>query len=187
VRIGSQTWMKENLNVDRFRNGDPIPEARTVEEWQRYGDERKACWCYFNDDPAKRRIYGKLYNWYAVNDWRMLPPAGWHVPTDAEWTTLITFLGGEAVAGGKMKAVSPLWRSPNTGATNSSEFAGFPGGDRSSDGITIHAEGNFGYWWSATEGSGINAWGRGLHYGDSSAFRGYTRKTYGFSVRCIKD
>ena len=83
VKIGSQVWATENLNVDRFRNGDPIPQAKTAEEWQNAGNNQQPAWCYYNNDPKNGESYGKLYNWYAVNDRRGLAPQGWHIPSDA--------------------------------------------------------------------------------------------------------
>jgi uncharacterized protein (TIGR02145 family) len=129
-----------------------------------------------------------LYNWYAVADSRNLCPAGWHVPSDTEWTTLETFLGGDSAinVGGKMKAVSSLWNPPNTGATNESGFSGLPGGNRSLDG-TYSFIGNDGYWWSSTEFLTTVAWYRSLYYGNGNSFRNYNFKQVGFSVRCLRD
>jgi uncharacterized protein (TIGR02145 family) len=84
IKIGTQTWAKKNLNVSTFKNGEVIPEAKTIEEWVKAGDDKKPAWCYYNNDPANDSIYGKLYNWYAVNDIRGLAPKGWHIPRDAE-------------------------------------------------------------------------------------------------------
>ncbi len=118
IKIGTQTWSAKNLDVSTFRNGNPIPEAITNEEWEKAGKQGKPVWCYYNNDPKNGKIYGKLYNWYAVNDKRGLAPEGWHVPTDAEWATLITYLGGKDVAGGKLKETDTThWQSPNTWAT----------------------------------------------------------------------
>jgi uncharacterized protein (TIGR02145 family) len=104
VKIGTQTWMVENLNVSTFRNGDPIPEAKTNEEWEKAGKNKQPAWCYYDNDPKNGAKYGKLYNWYAVSDPRGLPPAGWHVPSNNEWTILSDFLGNDA--GKKMKSTS---------------------------------------------------------------------------------
>ena len=108
VSIGTQIWMSKNLDVSTFRNGDTIPEAKTNEEWKAADDNKQAAWCYYDNKAANGTKYGKLYNWYAVNDERGLAPVGWHVPTDQEWTVLSTFLGGEDVAGEKIK-MSPLY------------------------------------------------------------------------------
>ncbi len=101
VTIGTQVWMKENLNVSTFRNGDPIHEAKTAEEWEAAGEAKQAAWCYYDNDPKNGTKYGKLYNWYAVNDPRGLAPVGWHVPLDKEWTVLEDFLGGSYESGNR--------------------------------------------------------------------------------------
>ena len=132
VDVGNQQWLGKNLNVTTFVNGDPISQAQTAEEWKQASYEKRPAWCYYNNDPANGRTYGKLYNWYAVHDPRGLAPAGWHVPSDTEWTQLTDYLGGEATAGTKMKSVS-LWENNGNG-DNSSRIAGLPGGGRFSDG-----------------------------------------------------
>ena len=95
VNIGTQVWVTKNLDVDKFRNGDPIPQAKTNEEWKAAGENKQPAWCYYDNDPANGANYGKLYNWYAVNDKRGLAPEGWHVPSKMEWDTLAKFLGGD--------------------------------------------------------------------------------------------
>lgn len=112
VTIGSQVWMTKNLDVSTFRNGDPIPQAKTEEEWKKAGGNRQPAWCYYDNDPANGAKYGKLYNWYAVIDPRGLAPAGYHIPSDAEWTKLKDYLGSDA--GTKMKSKSG-WSSYSTG------------------------------------------------------------------------
>ena len=114
VKIGNQEWMTNNLNVSTFRNGDAIPEAQTSEAWEKAREERKPAWCYYDNDPANGAKYGKLYNWFAVNDSRGLAPAGYHIPTDAEWTTLENYLGNDA--GNKMKSTSG-WKSYTNGGS----------------------------------------------------------------------
>ena len=116
VTIGSQVWMTKNLDVSTFRNGDPIPQAKTKEEWEKARENQQPAWCYYDNDPANGAKYGKLYNWYAVNDSRGLAPVGYHIPSDAEWTKLTDFLGGESVAGTKMKSKSG-WNSYTTGGS----------------------------------------------------------------------
>ena len=116
VTIGTQTWTTKNLNLATFRNGDAIPQAKTDEEWEAAGENKQPAWCYYENNTANGTKYGKLYNWYAVVDARGLAPGGWHVPTDEEWTVLSTFLGGEAVAGKKMKSTSG-WNSYTTGGS----------------------------------------------------------------------
>ncbi len=106
VTIGTQVWMTKNLDVATFRNGDQIPEAKTDEEWKQAGKNKQPAWCYYNNDPANVAKYGKLYNWYAVIDPRGLAPNGYHIPSDPEWTKLVEYLGGEEVAGKKMKSTT---------------------------------------------------------------------------------
>ena len=183
VKIGNQVWMAKNLNVDHYRNGDPIPQVQDPEEWKNL---KTGAWCYYKNDPANGEIYGRLYNWYAVDDSRGLCPDGWHVPSHAEWTTLTTYLGGTSVAGGKMKSNSDLWLSPNASATNISNFSGLPGGYRKDNG-PFNDIGSDGFWWSSTELSSDLAWGRYLFYGNGYVYVDYYDRNYGFSVRCLRD
>jgi len=184
IVIGTQQWMEKNLEVTTYRNGDPIPYVTDATAWAAL---TTGAWCYYNNDPLNGAIYGKLYNWYAVNDPRGLAPVGWHIPTDAELTTLSTTLGGDAVAGGKMKvAGTTRWTAPNTGADNSSGFAGLPGGSRNNNG-PFFTVGDYGYWWSSTENNTTSAWYRSLFYSDGNFTRYYASKHYGFSVRCLRD
>ena len=184
VKIGNQVWMSENLNVDRFRNGDIIPEAITAEEWIAAGNSEMPAWCYYDNEPANVDKYGKLYNWYAVNDRRGLAPIGWHLPRDEEWKALSTFLGGENIAGNKMK--SPAGWYTNGKRNNRSGFTGLPGGFRHSYGH-FSLVGSTGYWWSASEYDAKTAWNRDLGCTNSNLYRDYDAKDYGFSVRCVKD
>jgi len=187
IKIGTQIWMAENLNVSQFRNGDIIPEVKTNEEWKEAGINKQPAWCYYDNNPENGKIYGKLYNWHAVNDIRGLAPEGWHIPTDDELTTLINYLGGENVAGGKLKEIGTThWQSPNTGATNESGFSALPGGYRYFNG-SFYYIGYYGNWWSSSELSAADAWYRFLFYYYSNVFRYYYSKEYGFSVRCVKN
>lgn len=185
VTIGNQVWMIKNLDVATFRNGDPIPEVKTDEEWKVAGENQQPAWCYYDNDPANGTKYGKLYNWYAVNDARGLAPKGYHIPTHAEWTTLTTYLGGENVAGTKMKSTSGWYYNGN--GTNEIGFNGLPGGDRNSLGAFNYV-GRGGYWWSSTEDSADYAWFRNLSYsnGNVSSYD-YYYKGGGFYVRCLRD
>ena len=161
VSICDQVWMKKNLDVDHYRNGDPIPQVTDPTQW---ANLTTGAWCYYNNDPANRTTYGKIYNWYAVNDSRGLAPVGWHIPTDAEWTELENCLGGESVAGGKMKETGTThWLSPNTGATNESGFTALPGGSRSYMNGLYYEIGQSGAWWSSTEFTPF-AYGRDIVY-----------------------
>jgi uncharacterized protein (TIGR02145 family) len=185
VIIGDQEWQTKNLDVDRFRNGDPIPHARTDEEWKAAGERGEPAWCYYDNDAENGKIYGKLYNWYAVNDARGLAPEGWHIPTDDEWTTLTNYLGGEDMAGGKMKSRgTAYWNSPNIDATNESGFFVLPGGyrlDSSFSGISYNA-----FFWSNTENVFNSAWNCFLEYGIGNVGRYSNFKSVGASVRCLR-
>ncbi|MFN5218455.1 MAG: fibrobacter succinogenes major paralogous domain-containing protein [Sphingomonadales bacterium] len=188
VSIGKQVWMTENLNVDKFRNGDPIPEAKTDEEGVNAGDNKQPAWCYYDNSLENGDRYGKLYNWYAVNDSRALAPVGWKIPSDEDWSSLEDFLGGWLVAGKKMK-FTDLWADNDgeTGnGTNESGFSGLPGGSRSQYG-SFNNIGKFGGWWSSTENNASWAWDRFLNCSKDHLRRGYFFKEGGFSVRCLKD
>jgi uncharacterized protein (TIGR02145 family) len=182
VKIGKQIWMAENLNVDKFLNGETIPEAKTEEEWKKAGEEGKPAWCYNNNDPKNGKIYGKLYNWYAVNDPRGLAPKGWKIPSDNDWLIMINFLGGESVAGKKLKSTN-LWSAfdeKNGNGTNESGFSGLPGGGCLFKG-TFFDIGQFAYWWNSSELT------HGLSNSDDSINNGFNSDpSAGYSVRCIK-
>lgn len=182
ITIGTQVWMTKNLDVSTFRNGDPIPEAKTKDEWIKAGENKQPAWCYYDNDPKNGAKYGKLYNWYAVNDPRGLAPAGYHIPSNAEWTVLTDFLGSDA--GNKMKSTSG-WNANGNG-TNSCGFSGLPGGDRSYYG-TFGTIGGSGNWWSSTQFGTFTAWYRFLDYDSGDVFMDYGLKGRGFSVRCLRD
>jgi uncharacterized protein (TIGR02145 family) len=188
IKIGTQLWTKENLNVSKYRNGDLIPQVTDPTQW---ANLTTGAWCYYNNDPANGAVYGKLYNWYAVNDPRGLAPEGWHVPSNAEWTTLTTFLGGENVAGGKMKEIgTSFWRSPNTQATNESGFTGLPANFRFVHGGFIPQIGYWGNWWSSSgemDSWGGVAWYLELNNSSGSVFKDKDGKNAGLSVRCVKN
>lgn len=191
VEICGQIWMGCNLDVDTYRNGEAIRHCQTDEEWVDANSKKEGAWCYYNNDPANGEIYGKLYNWYAVNDPRGLAPDGWHVATDAEWTELENCLGGPSVAGGKLRSTGTLeggdglWNSPNTGATNEIGFSALPGAYRHNYG-SYGSVGYLGYWWSATEFS-ATAWYRFQHCNSTNIYRFDDNKGDGFSVRCVRD
>ena len=180
VTIGTQEWMAENLNVEHYRNGDVIPQVQDAYKWS---ELTTGAWCYYENDSENGKTYGKLYNWYAVNDSRGLAPEGWHIPTDEEWHTLVDTV--EELAGGKLKATT-LWESPNTGATNESGFSAFPGGFRKFDG-DFYMIGEDGSFWSASEFNLTNAWVRSLSYEYAALFRNDSYKRSGKSVRCVRD
>jgi uncharacterized protein (TIGR02145 family) len=184
VTIGTQTWMVENLKVTRYRNGDTIPNVTDGTEWSSL--TTGAC-CDYENTASNGAVYGKLYNWYSVSDSRNIAPTGWHVPSDAEWTTLTTFLGGEAVAGGKLKERwTPHWKSPNKGATNETGFTALSGGYRAGGGSFEHLR-SHGYWWSSSQYDAAGAWNRFLHYDNAHVGHSGDYNSTGFSVRCLQD
>lgn len=186
VKIGNQTWMVENLNVSHFRNGEPIPEVKTDTAWNNAGSKHEPAWCYYDNNPSNGEIYGKLYNWYAVETGNLCP-AGWHVPSDADWRTLTDFLGGEDMAGVKMKSTNG-WIDNGNG-NNECSFSGLPGGARSNLGL-FHTIGKYCRLWSCTDyfvWSEYNAWLLSLGYEDGRVSRFGLPKLTGMSVRCLKD
>lgn len=190
VQIGTQIWMTKNLSVSRYRNGDLIPQVSNPTQW---ANLTTGAWCYYANNSANGLVYGKLYNWYAVNDARGIAPLGWHVPSDAEWTTLVSYLGFADVAGGKLKAIGTLqagtgvWFNPNASSTNSSGFTALPGGYVADNGSGSFLLSKYGYWWSKTEFGSLRAIARILNYTNGSVTNLEYFKDYGFSVRCIKD
>ena len=196
VKIGTQTWTSKNLDVETYRNGDNIPEAEMNNGWFFL---KTGAYCYYNEITDNGIMYGKLYNRYAVNDPRGLAPKGYHVPTDAEWTKLTDYLGGNSIfeqAGTKMKSTNN-WGLGN--GTNTSGFAGLPGG--------VAGNGDFyyirekGFWWSSSEKNTTAdksltykaksvealAWTCELYAISGNVKRNFTGKYNGLSVRCIKD
>jgi uncharacterized protein (TIGR02145 family) len=189
IVIGNQTWMKTNLNVSKYQDGTPIPEVTDPVEW---ANLTTGAWCYYDYISSNGEEYGKLYNWYAVagvydnaslNNLSLrkkLAPTGYSIPTDAEWTTLTSFIGSEA--GEKMKHVD--WSS-DLKVANGSGFTALPGGVCISNG-DFHFFGYYGYWWSST-GIDLNvAWNRSLGHNSTIVCKSYDDKNYGFAVRCIK-
>jgi uncharacterized protein (TIGR02145 family) len=203
VTIGAQVWATQNLNVSTYRDGTAIPKIENPLTWPTL---TIGAYCYYDNDSASyAAVYGKLYNWYAVAGiWdaaslsnpslrKNLAPAGYHIPSDSMWTTLTDYLGGLSVAGGKMKEIGTThWITPNTGADNSSGFAGLPGGYCFEGAVEAQFQFNrfSGYWWSSTESS-TYPWCRYLNHNSSTVTRSrnitYSYKTNGLSVRCLKD
>ena len=183
VTIGNQVWMTRNLDVSTFRNGDSIPEAKTMGEWKAYSESNEAAWCYYQNDPANGTQHGKLYNWYAVSDPRGLAPKGWHIASDVEWNILVDFLG-EQQAGSRMKSREG-WNEDGNG-TNSSGFSSLPGGYRAPNG-KFYSIGELGSWWSATEFDTGSAWYRNMIYDDGIVNGDSGDKRGGLSVRCLRD
>jgi uncharacterized protein (TIGR02145 family) len=188
IGIGSQIWMAANLKSTKYRNGNLIgttipatldisAEASPKYQWAYAGNENNVS------------TYGRLYTWHTVTDSRFICPAGWHVPSDAEWTTLTLFVGGDASAGAKLKETGTThWTTPNTGATNLTGFTALPGGDRETVGTFKFINENGGFW-SSTDNTLVSGtgWFRFFFYDSGIVSRGYFSKSYGYSVRCVKD
>ena len=174
IKIDLQEWATEDLKVTKFRNGEAIPLVTDNKEWINL---KTAAYCISPNGHY-------LYNWYAVNDSRGLAPKGFHVPTDDEWTELVNYLGGEEVAGAKMKS-SPS-DTPAWDGTNSSGFSALPGGYRGSNLGYFYNGGSYGYWWSSSANGTHFAWYRFLVSDSASVDRGNNYQRYGFSVRCLK-
>jgi uncharacterized protein (TIGR02145 family) len=188
VEIGTQTWMAENLNVSRFRNGDLIPEAKTNEEWKKANDEKKPAWCYYNNDPANGLNYGKLYNGYAITDLRNLAPDGWQVPDETGWNVLIKNSGGTTYAGQALKSVE-IWKGGEdfkySKGTNSSGFSGLPGGLRSvyGDFKSLNYSVN---WWCSVDKLNEGLLHVSISFADSFTSLHRALLETGYSVRCVK-
>ncbi len=188
--ICGEVWSSRNLDVATYRNGDPIPQVTDANAWVKL---TTGAWCWYNNDSAKYHRYGRLYNWYAVNDPRGLTPAGWHVLTDVEWEAMETCLGEDSV-GYRMRAAGVQhWPGPATAADNSSGFNGLPSGIRTDGGTFIWADSSAVYW-TSVEGSVSEAWcGRLIHYSNLHGVPamvtgvGYMNKADGYAVRCAKD
>lgn len=186
VVIGTQTWMVENLKTTKYRNGEPIS---TASDWT---DLKTEAYCDYNDDPSNSQVYGRLYNWYAVDDSRNIAPVGWHVPTQGESLTLKNYLGGNSVAGGKLKEAGTMhWLSPNTGASNSSGFTAMPGGTKANGSNLSIGIGQAGFYWSSTtsvpEYPDNASLCMSLFNNTGTVGGADPSKMSGFSVRCIKD
>ncbi len=186
VIIGTQTWMAENLRTTKFNDNTPILLLTNDADWE--GVLWGSVYCWQNNDIANKTLYGALYNWSSVNT-GILCPSGWHVPTDAEWTTLSDYLGGEKVVAGKLKEVgSTHWVSPNSDETDEYGFKALPGGMREFTGLFSFTKSDT-YWWSTTEAYGLYAWFREIwnNNGHSDFYHDFVKKQYGFSVRCVKN
>jgi uncharacterized protein (TIGR02145 family) len=185
ITLGTQVWMAENLKTTKYQNGDLIPNVTDNTTWTNL---TTGAYCDYDNTPDISLTYGSLYNWYAVSDSRNVCPSNWHVPSDEEWTVLTNYLGGDSVAGGKLKEGGLLhWNSPNTDATNETGFTALPGGMRYYTGPFGNIGGN-GLWWSSSEINTDYAWGRNMAKGYSGVYVGGNDiKPSGFSVRCLQD
>jgi uncharacterized protein (TIGR02145 family) len=186
ITIGTQQWMMENLKTTKYRNGVAIPSIQDVDE--KWDTLTKGAYCNKNNDAAISSTYGKLYNWYAVADTRGIAPTGWHVPSESEWIILENYLGGNKIAGSKLKEAGPShWSNYNTDADNSSGFMGLPGGSRPYSGEMSNI-GISAYWWSSADSNATLAFARHLDIYGAYVERSYAYKgKVGFSVRCVKD
>jgi uncharacterized protein (TIGR02145 family) len=205
ITLGAQIWSTKNVDGSTFRNGEPILQAISYLDWKKAGEAQQPAWCYYDNDTSNGTRYGKLYNWYAVADHRGLCPTGWHVPTDEEWSILTDYLGGEELAGAKMKS-NYGWKD-NEKPESSSGFNGLPGGWRSDFG-TFYGIGSSVSWWSSakyinstewerrlsadnphvyTLDTLSNSYTRGLISSNGLVYRAANNKQNGYSVRCIKD
>ena len=192
VTIGKQVWMSDNLDVDTFRNGDRIMQVESADEWYMANLNLQPAWCHYENNPENGETYGKLYNWYAVDDPRGLAPKGWHVPNDEEWKELSDHLGGDEESGLRLKGKAN-WLNGGNG-NNRSRFNGFPGGERSSmlsDGPGIYRHmGEYGYWWSSSRKDNEYTTLVGyvaLSFDYGGLYRNLTSPGHGLSVRCIRD
>lgn len=189
--VGTQCWMAENLAADKYRNGISIPNVTDDADW---GALATGAWCWYgNDSAGYEGNYGKMYNWFAVNDPRGLCPESWHPPSNDEVTTLMTFLGGESVAGGKLKSTGTLdagtglWITPNYGATNETGFTAHPGGYRNWWDGSFGAINGSGYFWTTTIDWEWMIWSYYMNYAGAEVTRSAAHNRHGLSVRCLKD
>jgi uncharacterized protein (TIGR02145 family) len=185
VKIGTQWWMAENLKATKYRNGENIPQLTNISDWH---STNKGAYCNYDNDSTMGKTYGKLYNWYAVDDARALCPIGWHVPSDTEYTILTNYLGGDLLAGGKMKETGTMhWLVPNTDATNESGFSALPGGWRDCYGY-FGLMNEQAYFWTGTAPHFLTAFHLVLFYNSAGVDRANElNSNFGFSIRCIKD
>jgi uncharacterized protein (TIGR02145 family) len=193
LTIGKQVWMAENLETTRFSDGISIPWVKDNMEWQQ---STGPAYTWYANDPAMKDAYGALYNWHTISSGRLCP-AGWHVPSNKEWSELTDFLGGTNMPGtpiqmdGELKSTRtepqdhPRWDKPNNGATNITGFTAHPAGSRNFAGFFLGL-GQFGFWWTSTSQYG-QSWYRGMRYDNSDVFRATGNLNNGYSVRCVKD
>lgn len=185
IEIGSQIWMKKNLDVSTYRNGDVIPEVKDPNEWLSL---KTGAWCYYDNDVKNGKIYGKLYNWYAVNDPRGLAPIGYHIPTMKEIKFLLGYLGGSDIAGYKLKEAGTAWNPPNiyVNNSNSSGFTALPGGCRSGTYGGFEGFGWIGKWWYVNFSNSAGFFLL-MDYTSVVPTAEFTYESFGLSLRCIKD
>ena len=185
VTIGTQVWLVEPLKATHYRNGDPI--THTKDKWQLKNQSTDGQYWNYSNNDSLGKIFGRLYNYYAVVDPRFIAPLGWHVASDSDWATLASYLGADSIVGGKLKeAGTAHWFSPNTGATNSSGFTALPGGAWNPLTGVFGFIGQAGSFWTSTATGTYYAMGRSLWYNNGAIYRGESNKVMGWTVRCIK-
>jgi len=182
VQIGDQCWLRENLRTSSYRNGDEIP---VIEEDSLWLSTSAGAFSFYTNDPDQDTLEGVLYNHFAISDNRGLCPTGWHVPTDAEWTTLQEYISRGDKEGGALKDTLG-WDFPNAGAANLVGYRARAAGFRAATG-GFGGQGIHGFWWSATQADPGKAWSRQLNYASTSMFRNSNFLLFGMSVRCLKD
>jgi uncharacterized protein (TIGR02145 family) len=183
VKIGKQVWMAENLRTTKYNDGTSIPVVADKNAWIVLSTP---AYCLYNNDTVFKKMFGALYNGYAVNS-EKLCPKGWHISSDSEWAALVEFMGGETMAGAMLKEAGiKNWTSPNNGATNESGFNSLPGGTRFSNGLFFSMK-TAGYWWTLNKSNPLNGWYRSMSNSSNTVTRNYTDLTNGNSVRCVKD
>ncbi len=184
VIIGTQIWLKQNLKATKFNNGNPISLITDATQWSSVDT---AAYSNFNNSTANPSNYGRMYNYYVVSDSRKVCPLGWHIPSQTEWNTLITYLGSSSLAGGKLKeAGTTNWLTPNTGASNSSNFTAIPNGKRGSDGLfTVSGENVF--FWTSTLSTTTRGFYKSIDYNSEAIVEGNHSFRNGLAIRCIKD
>lgn len=185
IQIESQIWMAENLKTTHFNDETAIPEVTNPSSWTNLSTP---AYCWYNNDTVNKNIYGALYNGFTIETDKLCPN-GWHVPTDDEWTTLTDNIGGENIAGGKLKEIGTNhWNEPNEGATNETGFTALPGGLLSTTDEECKNINEDGYWWTSTQNpQNFLLFRRGISTDLNSIYRTSVDKTTGYSVRCIKD
>ncbi|HUX56503.1 MAG TPA: fibrobacter succinogenes major paralogous domain-containing protein [Bacteroidales bacterium] len=184
ITIGKQVWMAENLKTTKFNYGTAILLVTDNNAWK---ELKTPAYCWFNNDIENKELFGALYNWYTVNT-KKLCPKGWHVPTKTDWATLVTYLGGQSMAGNKLKEKGTAhWEILDNRVTNEFDFTALPGGLRIASGVFPTFGNSYAVWWMATEKDPVVAWNYGLYFRSSKLFSGFDKKVNGFSVRCLRD
>lgn len=187
VTKGGKVWMKDNLNVSKYRNGDSIRQVESSAEWLAAAANGEGVWCYYNNDSAKGKTYGRLYNWYAVNDPRGLAPTGWHIASDEEWKALGRVLVGAPVPAAKKAHSTIAWRYPYTSVDDVMDFNALQGGLRIAADDLFKSLGEDAWFWSASEDSKTHAWAAQFNFDSSFINVSAQDKRDALSVRCVQD